>query len=585
MALSSICLRKKLILFICMGGLFTYSINVAKAQHKIEDKVFSGRLPAKKLIQLGWEQPSPQILKQNYKMMEATSPFDGITIGLRDTINGFVISEETVFVAREIKREWLQKSLADYKSCDFKKFKHNFLRINTVPGSLKWNDEKAWAVVTKNIGTMAWFAKTGGLEGICFDPESYFEKQFSWSSKSGLTFFEAQSLARKRGQQLVNAIGSEFPDITIWGLFMFSYGRQSLHSSDVHEALKVDQYALYPAFLNGILDGLPPNAKMVEGNEDAYYPKSDLHLFMLYNDARVKAQALIAVENRKKFKSQYSVGMGLYFDMYSNNYGTKYYLGPTINRTRMERFRDRVTAALDISDEYVWIWNEEYKWWDIPYSENRFNEYVKSNQFKLCEQILPGITKAFEYAKDTKAYAEKILRASDNYINLAINPGFEYEVAKAVELLDWQNKDCPSGYLLCKQKDSNVVFISESEANHSKTAVTKGNGWSILIQTIAVVPGETYVVSAEGKKTGGSMHLSIRWTDENNQLVDWYLSKNNVFAPVQDNTWSNAATIITVPEGLNRMHVLLSAEPENAGEKFYFDNLKVVEVNDLLRRN
>lgn len=29
----------------------------------------------------------------------------------------------------------------------------------------------------------------------------------------------------------------------------------------------------------------------------------------------------------------------------------------------------------------------------------------------------------------------------------------------------------------------------------------------------------------------------------------------------------------------------MSAEPESENDKFYFDNLKVIEVNELLRRN
>jgi len=578
---------KKINLIVCLVGSFMLSINMTLPQNTSRDNVFPGKLPVKKLIQLGWEQPTPQILRANYQMMEATSPFDGITIGLRDTVNGFVFSDETVFVPKEIRKEWLKKSLEDYSSCDFRKFKHNFLRVNAVPGDLQWDDDNSWATVANNMGTMAWFAKSGGLEGICFDPESYSGKQFSWNSKSALSFFETQYLARKRGRQLMSAMAAEYPDIVIWGLFMFSYGRSSLQTDDVYETLKADEYALYPAFLNGMFDKLPPKAKMVEGNEDAYYPKSDLNLHMLYNDSRVKTQALVAPENLDKFKSQYSIGMGLYFDMYSNNPGTRYYIGPTENRTRMERFRDRVTTALDITDEYVWIWNEAYKWWDIPYSEDRFNDYVRNNRYKLCEQILPGITKALEYAKNPRDYVRDLIKTSYEYVNLAVNPGFESEVNKAVEIIDWHNKDCPSGYLLCKQENSNAAFDVEpgSGIDNSDAAVTKGTGWAILIQTIPVVSAETYAISVDGKKTGGMMSLSVMWSDENNFLVDWYLSKSNAFTPVQDNIWSSATTVITVPEGLNKMHVLLSTKPANDGDKFYFDNLKVVEVNDLLRRN
>ena len=78
---------------------------VGFCQTNQSDKIFDGKLPAKKLIQLGWEQPSPQVLKKNYQMMEANTPFDGLVIGLRDTVNGFPITDAAVFSGTVIKKE------------------------------------------------------------------------------------------------------------------------------------------------------------------------------------------------------------------------------------------------------------------------------------------------------------------------------------------------------------------------------------------------------------------------------------------------------------------------------------------------
>jgi len=562
---------------------FIFSQTVANSQEKFSNSIFTGKLPAKKIIQLGWEQPSPQILKQNYKMMEATSAFDGVAIGLRDTVNGFAITDGTVFTPVEIKKEWLKNSIADLKSCNFTKFKHNFLRINTVPGTLKWNDDHAWAVVAKNMGVMAWFAKQSGLEGFMYDPESYVAPQFGWKPSTGLTFNEAQQLARKRGGQIMSSIAQEYPDITVFGLFMFSLGRHALQSPDMEEVIKTDHYALYPAFLNGMLDKLPPKARMVEGNEEAYYPASDLDLHLLYNDARMKTLAFIAPENMTKFKTQYSVGFGLYVDMYTDDLGVKYYLGPEANRTRTERFRDRLTTALDITDEYVWVYNEVYKWWDIPYCEKQYHNSQKD--FTLCEQKLPGVTAYMEYAKDPAGYVKKLLNNTTDFKNIAVNPGFEEQVEKVKEILDWKNSDCPSGYLLYKDEklDVSVVVERGSGINNSNAAVTKGFGGVTFIQGIPVVSGETYAVSVEGKKTGGSFSLQISWLDDYNNLVDWYVSKDVAFMPIQDNVWGNATIVIKVPQGRTKMQVFMNTFPVKETDRFYFDNLKVVKVNDLLK--
>lgn len=560
------------------------------AQLKVEDKVFLGKLPKKKLIQLGWEQPSPQILKQNYQMMEASSQFDGITICLRDTVNGFPVTDGSVFGNKEIRKEYLQKSINDLKACKLTKFKHNFLRINTVPGNLKWDDEKAWETVAKNMGVMAWFIKEGGLEGMCYDSESYGEPQFQWNQKSGLTFLETQFYARKRGQQIMTAINEENPSIVMWGLFFFSWVRNTLQSADIHNLLENNKYGLYPAFINGLLDKAVSTTKFVEGNEEGYYAKNDAELHLLYNDAKMKSLALIAPENISKFKNQFSVSFGLYTDMYSNPQSSTYYIGPEANRTRLERFRDRITASLDICDEYVWIYNERYKFWNIPFCEAGYNEVAKNNVngYTLCEQILPGLTKSFEYAKNPTEHTKSLISTSKNINNLAINGDFE-DVSKntTVEILDWYNKNCPAGYLLYKDQDATTAFniVAHAGTNNTNATVASGKGGGILIQQIAVTPGEKYAVSIDGKKTGGTMSLLIKWLNDNNQINSWYFDKETSFESLENNVWTNATLIITVPPEIKKLNVLIVVKPQNGTDKFYFDNIKVVEVNGFLRRN
>jgi hypothetical protein len=82
----------------------------------------NGSLARKKLIHLGWEAPTTQILSKNYQMMEETSLFDGITLIIRDTIEGNLVHEDLFFSTHELKREWLHKSVVRLKSCNFRQF-------------------------------------------------------------------------------------------------------------------------------------------------------------------------------------------------------------------------------------------------------------------------------------------------------------------------------------------------------------------------------------------------------------------------------------------------------------------------------
>jgi hypothetical protein len=538
--------------------------------------------PQKKLIHLGWESPSPKILKANCRMMEASSPFNGIAIVLRDSFQNAIITDGTIFIPKEINRKQLTRSIADLNDCHFQQFKYNFLRVNTVPGTLKWNDDKSWSIVARNMGTMAWFAKNTHLTGICYDPESYAAPQFQWDANSGLSFDQCQLLARKRGRLLMDAMAKEYPNITFWGLFMFSLSRSALDNRQPEEILSADKYGLYPAFINGLLDRLPPKAKLVEGNEDAYYVKSDEDLLRLYHDARMKALAFVAPGNINKFKTQYSVGLSAYIDMYSNPTGGIFAMPATANRTRLERFRDRLTTAMDITDEYVWVYDESHKWWDIPYSEPQYNALLNT---LLWEDVLPGVTAAMEYAKHPAAYARQKLNAIKVQNNLVVNADFEDEVPKAAPEQDWSNEDGVPGYLSWKEKESNSSATIENLPGQpkNKVAVIRGDKTFCLIQSIPVIPGETYIVSADGKNNGGTMLMNVRWTDENKHLTDWYLAKNASFVK-NNNEWSTATMVIKVPEGIQKMNLIINAIPGTQKAPFYFDRLVVIAANDLLKQ-
>ena len=72
-----------------------------------------------------------------------------------------------------------------------------------------------------------------------------------------------------------------------------------------------DDGLLWPAFLNGILDVLPPTAMLVDGEEDAYKFEASRHDFLgSYTRIMNWDLPLVEKENRTKYLSQVSPSFG-----------------------------------------------------------------------------------------------------------------------------------------------------------------------------------------------------------------------------------------------------------------------------------
>lgn len=540
--------------------------------------------PGKKLIHLGWELTSPQVVKANYAKMEATSPFDGITFILRDTLeDGSILTEGSIFTKKLINRKDLEKSISDIKNCRFTQFKNNFVRVNTVPGNLKWTDNAGWDIVNKNMSSMAWFAKQAGLVGICYDPESYGEHQFKWNRNDGKSFDDTKSLAKERGKTMMTEIGKVYPNIVFWGLFLLSFERAAINADVADVVLMSDTYGLYPSFVDGLLEGLPNSAKMVEGNEDAYYSRDKENLLSIYNDSKVGLPKFLSTANQQKYKSHVSVGLGLYTDMYTNDFGKKYYFSATSQRTRLERFRERIHEAMEITDEYVWLYNEEFKWWDIPFAEERFD---KHDPEPLIYNKLPGILESALFAKAPIEFLEgQLSTVKYSSRNLVLNGDFEQNSNLATEILDWTNKDCPPGYLQWRPEKTNFVITLQKNEGVNGTACAKMiGGNSILIKQVAVKPGETYFITIDGRMSGGDMIMSTRFMDESfSNFIDWGLNKSFAFLNQANNQWGKISGLVTVPESVYALQLLIEGNAQKSNDTFYIDNIAAYPIHSLFK--
>jgi hypothetical protein len=67
-------------------------------------------------------------------------------------------------------------------------------------------------------------------------------------------------------------------------------------------------------------------------------------------------------ENRVKYLTQMQVGFGLYLDMYTTPENAKWYFPPT-EGSRLRTFSENLAQAIDVADEYVWVYGEKC-WFD-----------------------------------------------------------------------------------------------------------------------------------------------------------------------------------------------------------------------------
>jgi hypothetical protein len=329
---------------------------------------FARAQPHKKFIQLGWDIPSTVQLREHWQEMEQTTPFDGVMFRLEvQDDQGRPLSSQSIWDARPWRRDWLKPALEDLQACRFQRFRDNFVRFNATPGTLAWDDDPGWAALAEKAGHCAWLMKQAGCKGLAIDFESYGAAQFQFDPARDRTFAEATRRARRRGAQFVRAVAQEFPDAVLLGLWLNSIHFQAGRSTRPESILVSSHYGLLPAFIDGMLDALPPDMILVDGCENGYYMDSAETYLRASHEMRSWQGAcvrLVSPENRVKYRQQVQAGFGFYLDMYLNPEGNRYYF-PPLDGSRLARLERNLGFAREAADQYVWIYGEQCRWWGL----------------------------------------------------------------------------------------------------------------------------------------------------------------------------------------------------------------------------
>lgn len=313
---------------------------------------------AKKLIYYGWNIRDPRYVKNNWQQMEQM-PFHGVGLLVpvnytnwyngtaTDTNNqaGWKVMGSTAYTMAQF-----SQSIADLQTPQWQQFTNNFLPAilsSHGGGNVNWFDDARWATISNNFGVYAQLAAAIGAKGFIFDPEQYSGIRIfateDQPERGSHTLAEFKAKAKQRGNQVMQAMLPHLPSpiiISIW-----SYTGLRLFGNTLE---------LLPSFYDGMLEAMPATGRLVDGYEYGYY-YDQLSQFQAGATEIHNARSLSSVPSLYDAKVQ--VGFGLWPDLENNS--SMFYTAA--------EWRNIVEYALDVADEYVWVYTEHvYYYFSSP---------------------------------------------------------------------------------------------------------------------------------------------------------------------------------------------------------------------------
>ena len=530
----------------------------------------------KKFIETGGDQPDTKTLREKLAVMEQ-QPFDGVVINVVGRKpDGTVPNFRDAFCNDVWQREWFQNCIDDLKACHFTRFTDNFFVLGANPGNVDWFDDAGWKNIVEHWRIAAWLAKQAGVKGLLFDPEAYAEPvaQFRYSSQPQAaqhTFNEYWQKARQRGREVMEAIASEYPDMTLFCYFMESVNAPATGCTAPEEALAERLNALYSPFIDGWLDAIPPKLTLVDGCEMAYLYNSQRQYLEACMRMKGHCQDLVSPENRLKYRAQVQTSFGIYLDAYWNakdsKHGNWYIDG--LGGSRVARLQANILSAIGAADEYVWIYGEKACWWPTP------------AKMKPWTEVLPGCDGILRLARDPQAEGRRRLaeaRQAGTLKNLLVNGDFSAETVALPEGGEekYAEGGPPAGWKNWPQADKKGSYVWDREQKAAKLANVRDGGFR---QIVAVEPEQLYAVRGAIRKQGhGNALLRIRYQ---NAKGEWLDKDQERFlcptVPVSDG--KETFRVLQVPENATKLVVLLWARDQKSAEDVaWFDGLEVYRI-------
>ena len=324
---------------------------------------------AKKLINFGWDMPSPRDLAKNVGALQHL-PFDGLTVR--------ALNFCYTFYNRQVDEAAVDEHVAAMAAIEWGQFTDNFLWMVT-GDQVDWFDESAWGdagYILANVRAIARMGRAGGCRGILFDPEFVYWGQpgDSWNyrtqaSRKEKSIAEYRAMVRRRGAQFIGAIEEYMPAAVLLTLFWgikYTPAGQIAADPGAADQIIVDapHYGLLHDFMLGILAGAGQGTTIVDGNEASYYTWDAEGYEAARRFIRQTMPAAVPEELRPKYRAQVAVGHAVYADVHSNTrpqHEHSTYMTPAERALAMEWV---VYHAMASSDQYVWFYTEKPRYLD-----------------------------------------------------------------------------------------------------------------------------------------------------------------------------------------------------------------------------
>jgi hypothetical protein len=511
---------------------------------------------SRKVILVGWDMPSSAQFRRDHALFDRL-PFDGTIVDMESTAQGPYHPFWNAMEGIRIPRSGLSAAINNLRSTRPARLRHNFLGIWTSQAQTDFFDDDKWRNIVDAFGTAAWAAKQSGFTGLVFDPEHYGgpgvgQWTYRLQPSSRLkTFAETYRQARERGKQVGEAIGREYGDITILSLFSSMVLGESALSDDPMASLETNSYGLLAPFLDGLLEALPSAATFIDGNEQSY-SFNDRGSFM--DAANLSGNLMTRLTDpslRSKRRQIVQTGFAMYLDAYGFKLGEPYAIDPK-GLPVTTRFGINFSHALQATDEYLWVYGEEGRWWPME-------TLGETPNYPTWEERFPGLLSAMRFARNADSEGWRLVsrQASAGTLrNLVGNAGMAGGPGSVPNWFFWQHEN------------------SSGTFGAGEAAWMRGVSDGCFGQIFEVVPGKRYAMAVRTRLTGkGTPYLMVRWKLEdgrwNNESLDVKLLRRRPAA----GGWSVLRGAVMVPEGSRRLVVLLCVQGQN-------DRSDVVEFDD-----
>ena len=360
----------------------------------------------KKLISASWNSLTPEKLKENLEQLEAR-PFHGVVWKM--SFSG----SNSVFSKTGFPESGFNSDIATFNSINSVKLTDNFLKIDcAIDSGWDWFDDEDWAATEVNIRNFARAAKQTNSKGIIFDPESYGRLSWKYADqlyKDSKSFTEYQGKLRERGARFITIMEEEFPGIHLMFLFFLSANYWDGYDEQWNlQNLLIDDYGLYPAFIDGIISAKTSRSILTEGNEVSYY-YGNKTMFSKYSTAlREKPLYFLQEANRSIYEKQVKIAHAVYPDLLvdlfkpedTNWYRVRvpHFLSPEDRQRLLEH---HTYYALQNADEYVWFWEEYIDWTTPGLDRDKNDKSIRSAYMKIVKREPLGfdLTKQLDEAR------------------------------------------------------------------------------------------------------------------------------------------------------------------------------------------